>query len=69
MVDEKTTLRPLAQELGQLIGTNDLSIILKAAHLEITASVDRRGLRDLIEMLGHYEVILDKVNGWSTKQQ
>lgn len=57
-------LRPMAQELGR-IGANDLSVVLRNNRLEITAHVDRDGLTELIDMLGHYQEIMTRVTTWN----
>lgn len=67
MDEVKTTMRPLAQELGR-IGSNELSVILRNGRLEITAHVDAQGLDELMKMLAHYQSILGTLNAWNNKR-
>lgn len=67
MEEAKTTIRPLAQELGR-IGANELTVVLRNGRLEITAHVDAQGLDELMKMLAHYQSILTTLNAWNSNR-
>lgn len=66
---EKSTIRPLAAELGRMTtvnaAQNDTTILLKNGWLEITAHVNANGLHELIGMLTHYEAIVGRIGEWN----
>lgn len=64
---EKTTIRPLAQELGRIPvpNTNEITVILKNGRLEITAHVNQNGLHEMIGMLTHWEAVLGRIAEWN----